>query len=67
MWLPAEIPVGEIWPLEAVLKVRDEVWAAGLEMEVIESVNVHEDIKKGLPSRVSFVNNIEVFFKRTLA
>ena len=36
-----EIPVGEIWPLEALLEVRQAIWAAGLEMEVIESVNVH--------------------------
>jgi len=52
-----EIPVGEIWPLEALLEVRKAIWAAGLEMEVIESVNVHEDIKKGLPSRDRYIEN----------
>jgi mannonate dehydratase len=49
------IPVGEVWPLADILAVRDEVHAAGLEMEVIESVNIHEDIKKGLPSRDSYI------------
>lgn len=51
------IPVGEIWPLTDILSVRDEVHAAGLEMEVIESVNIHEDIKKGLPTRDRYISN----------
>jgi mannonate dehydratase len=51
------IPVGETWPLAEVEAVRDEVRAAGLEMEVIESVNVHEDIKKGLPGRDRHIEN----------
>ena len=51
------IPVGEIWPLADILSVRDEVHAVGLEMEVIESVNIHEDIKKGLPTRDRYISN----------
>lgn len=51
------IPVGDVWPLAAIEEVRDEVNAAGLEMEVIESVNIHEDIKKGLPSRDGYIEN----------
>ena len=51
------IPVGEVWSKEAILAVRDEVHEAGLEMEVIESVNVHEDIKKGLPTRDEYITN----------
>ncbi|MCL2010491.1 MAG: mannonate dehydratase, partial [Synergistaceae bacterium] len=39
------------------LEARDTGHAAGLEMEVIESVNVHEDIKKGLPSRDRYIEN----------
>ena len=30
---------------------------AGLEVEVIESVNIHEDIKLGLPSRDGYIEN----------
>ena len=52
-----QIPVGEVWPLEEVKALRAEVNAAGLEMEVIESVNIHEDIKKGLPSRDQYIEN----------
>ena len=51
------IPVGEIWPLETIEKLRAEISRAGLEMEVIESVNIHEDIKKGLPSRDRYIEN----------
>ena len=54
--LPA-VPVGEVWSLEELSALRDTVRAAGLEMEVIESVNVHEDIKKGLPSRDRYIDS----------
>lgn len=52
-----DIPVGEEWPLDRLIKLREEVNAAGLELEVIESINVHEDIKKGLPSRDKYIEN----------
>ena len=51
------IPVGEVWTNDVIKAVKDEVNNAGLEMEVIESVNVHEDIKKGLPSRDRLIEN----------
>ena len=43
--------------MERILAVRDEVNEAGLEMEVIESINVHEDIKKGLATRDMYIDN----------
>ena len=42
---------GEVWNEDEIKSYIDEVHAAGLECEVIESVNVHEDIKLGLPTR----------------
>ncbi|MBO4636851.1 MAG: mannonate dehydratase, partial [Clostridiales bacterium] len=53
----SDIPAGELWPMERILAVRDEVNEAGLEMEVIESINVHEDIKKGLSTRDMYIDN----------
>jgi mannonate dehydratase len=53
----SDIPVGEIWPLERLEALRDEVQETGLELEVIESVNIHEDIKKGLPTRDRYIEN----------
>ena len=35
----------------------DQVNAAGLSCEIIESVNVHEDIKLGLPTRDEYIKN----------
>ncbi len=53
----SDIPAGEVWPKETIFALRDQVHEAGLEMEVIESVNIHEDIKKGLPSRDEYISN----------
>ena len=39
------VPVGEVWPEEDVARLKQVCEEAGLEMEVIESVPVHEDIK----------------------
>ena len=44
----------------------EEVHAAGLELEVVESVNVHEDIKMGLPTRDEYIANY-ISTIRTLA
>lgn len=52
-----KIPVGEVWPLEILEALKKEINDAGLEMEVIESVNIHEDIKKGLETRDQYIEN----------
>ncbi len=48
---------GEVWTDEEIAEYMEEVHAAGLECEVIESVNVHEDIKMGLPTRDEYIKN----------
>ena len=48
---------GEVWEEDEIRAYMDEVHAAGLECEVIESVNVHEDIKLGLPTRDMYIEN----------
>ncbi len=52
-----EIPVGEVWPLDRIMNLKNEINQFGLELEVIESVNVHEDIKLGIPSREQYIKN----------
>ncbi len=52
-----EKPAGVDWPEEEVKELVDYVHAHGLELEVIESVNVHEDIKMGLPTRDEYIKN----------
>ena len=46
-----DIPVGEEWPLDRIMKLKETVENAGLELSVIESVPVHEDIKMGTGDR----------------
>jgi mannonate dehydratase len=52
-----DVPVGEVWPSEKIMKLKAKVESHGLKLEVIESVNVHEDIKLGLPTRRRYIDN----------
>lgn len=52
-----DVPVGEVWPLDRLIALKEEINNAGLEVEVIESVNIHEEIKKGLPTRDRYIEN----------
>lgn len=40
-----DVPVGEVWTIERIKELKEVVNKKGLELEVIESVPVHEDIK----------------------
>ena len=53
----SEIPVGEVWPMEAILELKRDIEAHGLLFHTIESVNVHEDIKLGLATRDRYIEN----------
>ena len=48
---------GEVWTREAIRALKEEVEAAGLEISGIESVNIHDDIKIGLPTRDMYIEN----------
>ncbi|GFH41935.1 mannonate dehydratase [Lactococcus hodotermopsidis] len=52
-----DIPVGEVWPKARIKALKEEIEAAGLTLKVIESVNIHEDIKMGVPSRDKWIEN----------
>lgn len=56
------IPVGEVWDSASILALKKQVNDAGLEMEVIESVPVHEEIKLGSPKRDALIEN----YKQTI-
>jgi mannonate dehydratase len=46
-----ELPTGELWSSNAIADRKAEIDRAGLSWEVVESLNVHEDIKLGRPTR----------------
>lgn len=52
-----DVPVGEVWPCEKIARLKALCEQADLEMEVIESVPVHEDIKLGKSSRDRLIAN----------
>ncbi|KLI33983.1 mannonate dehydratase [Brachyspira hyodysenteriae] len=49
--------VGDAWKEEDVKNIKKEVEDAGLKIYGIESVNIHDDIKIGLPSRDKYIEN----------
>jgi len=53
---------GEVWEIEEIEAVRRQLKPYGFNMDVVESVNVHDDIKIGLPSRDRYIEA----YKQTL-
>ncbi len=57
-----DVAPGEVWPVEKIKALVEQAHAAGLKMEVIESVNIHDDIKIGTPERDRYIEN----YKQTI-
>lgn len=51
------IPHGDVWPEHDIRKRQDEIKAAGLSWDVVESVTVHESIKAATEQRQYFIDN----------
>ncbi|MVM40638.1 mannonate dehydratase [Spirosoma sp. HMF3257] len=57
-----QIPVGDLWTVEAINERKQLVEAGNqqyspLDWAVVESLPVHEDIKKGRPTRAGYIEN----------
>ena len=48
---------GEIWEEDEIAEVQKQLEPYGFNMDVVESVNVHDDIKIGLPTRDHYIEN----------
>lgn len=62
VWALHDVPAGEEWPMDKINEVKKQADDYGLNIDVVESVNVHEDIKLGLPTRDKYIEN----YKRTI-
>ena len=53
---------GEVWEVDEIREAQRQIEGHGFNMDVVESVNVHDDIKTGQPTRDRYIEN----YKQTL-
>ncbi|WP_312123867.1 mannonate dehydratase [Lysinibacillus boronitolerans] len=57
VWALHHLPAGEVWTKEVIQDEVDYIQSFGFHTDVVESVNVHEDIKLGLSTRDQYIDN----------
>lgn len=61
------IPVGAVWPLADIEQRKQEIAAAGMSWTVIESLPVHEDIKKQSGNYQQYIENYKQSIRNVAA
>ncbi len=62
-----EIPVGEVWPVAAIEERQEHIREAGMEWTVVESLPVHEDIKRRGGNYQTWIANYQQSIKNLAA
>ncbi len=63
VWALHDVEPGEKWPIEKILEVKKQAEQFDLNIDVVESVNVHEAIKLGTNSRDMYIANYKETIK----
>ena len=62
VWALHNKQAGEVWEKDEIVEVKKQLDKYGFDMDVVESVNVHDDIKIGAPTRDEYIEN----YRKTL-
>ena len=62
VWALHDKMPGEVWEIGEIAAVQQQLKPYGFNMDVVESVNIHDDIKVGLPTRDQYIAN----YKQTI-
>lgn len=62
VWALHDKMAGDVWTEEEIKREVDYIHSQNLKATIVESVNIHDDIKLGLPTREKYIEN----YKQTL-
>ncbi len=55
VWSLHDKLAGEVWEMDRILEVKEQAEKFGFNIDVVESVNIHDDIKIGLDTRDKYI------------